>query len=76
MINIACGESVTINQVITAINKLLGADVTPRYAPARSGDVKHSLADITLAREVIGYEPHLMFEDGMARAIEWYKANP
>ena len=75
VINIACGESVTINQVISAINKLLGAHVTPRYAPARAGVVTHSLADITLAREVIGYEPHLMFEDGLARAIEWYKAN-
>ena len=76
VINIACGQSVTINQVITTINRLLGTDLTPQYAPPRAGDIKHSLADITLAREVIGYEPHLMFEDGLARAIEWYKANP
>ncbi|MCH8969676.1 MAG: NAD-dependent epimerase/dehydratase family protein, partial [Planctomycetes bacterium] len=75
VINIACGQSVTINQVITTINKLLSTDHEPQYAPPRAGDVKHSLADITLAREVIGYEPHLMFEDGLARAIEWYKAN-
>ncbi|MCH8054000.1 MAG: SDR family oxidoreductase [Planctomycetes bacterium] len=75
VINVACGQSVTINQVITTINKLLGTDLKPRYAPPRAGDVMHSLADITLAREVIGYEPHLMFEDGLARAIEWYKAN-
>ncbi len=76
VVNIACGESVTINQVITTINKLLGTDCKPRYAPPRAGDVMHSLADITLAREAIGFEPHLMFEDGLARAIEWYKANP
>ncbi len=75
VINIACGQSVTINQVIAAINRLLGTDVTPRYAPPRAGDVMHSLADITLAREVIGFEPHVMFEDGLARAIKWYKAN-
>ncbi len=75
VVNIACGESVTINQVITTISKLLGTDCKPRYAPPRAGDVMHSLADITLAREVIGYEPHVMFEDGLARAIEWYKAN-
>ncbi len=75
VINIACGQSVTINQVIATINKLLGTDHKPKYAPPRAGDVTHSLADITLAREVIGYEPHLMFEDGLARAIEWYKAN-
>ncbi len=75
VINIACGQSVTINQVIRTINELLGTDHKPRYAPPRAGDIMHSLADITLAREVIGYEPHLMFEDGLARAIEWYKAN-
>ncbi len=75
VINVACGQSVTINQVITTINKLLGTDHKPQYAPPRAGDVMHSLADITLAREVIGYAPHLMFEDGLARAIEWYKVN-
>ena len=75
VINIACGQSVTINQVIATINRLLGTDSKPRYAAPRAGDVKHSLADITLAREVIGYEPHVTFEDGLARAIEWYKAN-
>ncbi len=75
VINISCGESVTINQVITTINRLLGTSRTPRYAPPRAGDVKHSLADITLARDVIGFEPHVTFEDGLARAIEWYKAN-
>ncbi|MCH8965446.1 MAG: SDR family oxidoreductase, partial [Planctomycetes bacterium] len=76
VINVACGQSVTINQVINTINKLLGTDLKPRYTPPRAGDVMHSLADVTLAREVIGFEPHLMFEDGLARAIEWYKANP
>ncbi len=75
VINIACGQSVTINQVITTINRLLGTDLKPRYAPQRAGDILHSLADIALAREVIGYEPHIMFEDGLARAIEWYRAN-
>ena len=75
VINIACGQSVTINQVITAINSLLGTDRKPRYAAPRTGDVMHSLADITLAREVIGFEPHVMFEHGLARAIQWYKAN-
>jgi len=75
VINIACGQSVTIHQVITTINRLLGTDLQPRYAPPRAGDILHSQADIALAREVIGYEPHIMFEDGLARAIEWYRAN-
>ncbi|MCH8965314.1 MAG: SDR family oxidoreductase, partial [Planctomycetes bacterium] len=75
VINIACGQSVTINQVINTINRLLGTDHKPEYVPPRAGDIMHSLADITLAHEVIGFKPHLMFEDGLARAIEWYKAN-
>ena len=43
--------------------------------PPRAGDVRHSLADISLAREVIGYEPRVSFADGLARTIEWYKLN-
>ena len=75
VVNIACGECVSVNQVIALINKLLGTDITPRYEPPRPGDVKHSHADIALARAVIGYEPRVMFEEGLTRAIEWYKAN-
>ena len=75
VVNIACGECVSVNQVIALINKLLGTDVTPRYEPSRPGDVKHSHADITLAHDVIGYTPKVMFEEGLTRAIEWYKSN-
>ncbi len=76
VVNIACGESVTVNQIIALINRLLGRDVKANYVPARAGDVKHSLADISLARQVIGYQPVVSFEDGLRRAIDWYKANP
>jgi nucleoside-diphosphate-sugar epimerase len=54
---------------------LLGKQVRPMYTDARAGDVKHSLADISLAREVIGYEPVVRFEDGLRRAIDWYRNN-
>jgi nucleoside-diphosphate-sugar epimerase len=75
VVNIACGEKVTVNAIIRLINEIVGKDVAPTYAPARPGDVKHSLADITLARKVIGYEPVMDFREGLTRAIDWYRQN-
>jgi len=75
VINIACGTSVTVNQIIRQINALLGKNVQPRYTETRAGDVKHSLADIARAREVIGYEPLIMFDEGLRLAIDWYRQN-
>lgn len=75
VINVACGESVSVNQTIRVINELLGKNVEPVYTDTRPGDVKHSLADVTLAKQVIGFEPILMFEDGLRRAIDWYREN-
>jgi len=57
------------------INNLLGKSVKPTYTPSRPGDVKHSLADITAAKNLIGFEPAVQFKDGLQKAIDWYKAN-
>ncbi len=75
VVNIACGEQITINAVIGLINQLLGKDVKTNYAPQRAGDVKHSLADITLAEKVIGYKPVTDFRTGLEKAIQWYREN-
>ena len=75
VVNIACGEVITINAIIDMINEIVGKDVKAEYAPSRAGDVKHSLADITQAREVIGYEPLVSFKEGLEKAIEWYRVN-
>jgi nucleoside-diphosphate-sugar epimerase len=72
VVNIACGERISVNKILLRINELLGKQVTPVYAPDRAGDVKHSSADISRAREVIGYEPVVTFDDGLSRAINWY----
>jgi nucleoside-diphosphate-sugar epimerase len=72
-INIACGQRVTLNEVVQLINGHLGKKVKPVYAPTRAGDVKHSLASIENAKTLIGYEPVISFSEGLARAIEWYK---
>ncbi|MDM8007490.1 MAG: SDR family oxidoreductase [Phycisphaerae bacterium] len=75
VINVACSESVTVNHTIELINNLLGKNVKPIYTDVRPGDVKHSLADITLARKIIGFEPVVKFDEGLRRAIEWYREN-
>jgi nucleoside-diphosphate-sugar epimerase len=75
VVNIACGQAVTVNEIIDMINNLLGKSVKPKYVAPRPGDVKHSLADITAARNLIDYKPKVSFSDGVRLAIDWYKAN-
>lgn len=75
VINIACGEAVTVNQIIGMINELLGKNVKPLYVDARVGDVKHSLADITAAQNLIGFKPIVSFSEGLNLAIDWYRNN-
>ncbi len=73
--NIACEEKTSLNEILTLLNELLGTDIEAIYADPRPGDVKHSLADVTLARETLGYEPQVFFRDGLQRAIGWYREN-
>ncbi|HUT31784.1 MAG TPA: SDR family oxidoreductase [Sedimentisphaerales bacterium] len=75
VVNIACGQAVTVNAIIDMINKLLGKRVEPIYADPRPGDIKHSLADISLARSLLGYEPKVSFQQGLGKAIGWYRDN-
>jgi len=75
VINIACGQAVTINETIDVINELLGKNIKPKYEPPRPGDVKHSLADISLAKKIIGFRPKVQFKQGLQRAIDWYREN-
>lgn len=75
VINIACGLAVTVNDIIAMINEAVGKSIKPNYTDPRPGDVKHSLADISLAREIIGFEPEVSFEHGLQLAIEWYREN-
>jgi nucleoside-diphosphate-sugar epimerase len=74
-VNIACNQATTLNEILKQLGKLMNVEVRARYEPERAGDVKHSLADISLAKQRIGYEPQVYFEEGLARSIEWYKAN-
>ncbi|MCH8805782.1 MAG: NAD-dependent epimerase/dehydratase family protein, partial [Planctomycetes bacterium] len=75
IVNIACGERVTINAIIAMINELLNTSIEPDYQDPRAGDVLHSLADLAAARRVIGYNPSVMFADGLRQSIDWYREN-
>lgn len=71
--NIACGGSYSIVQLLDCINQAFGTDIKPRFVPPRVGDVRHSCANIGLAREVLGYNPVHSFEEGIRTTVEWYK---
>ncbi len=74
IINIACGERISINEVVRMLNKILDKNIKPVFKDGRIGDVKHSLADISKAREKIGYEPKYKFEEGLKKTVEWFKS--
>ena len=75
VVNIACGQAVTVNEVIEIINELVGKNITPIYDAPRPGDIKHSLADITLAEKTIAFKPTVSFKEGLQKAIDWYRDN-
>lgn len=73
--NIAYGGREYLIDIYHHLCQALGKDVEPHFGPDRAGDIKHSNADITKAKELLGYEPDYSFEDGIRLAIEWYKEN-
>jgi len=73
--NIACGDRITVNSMLRQINKITGKDVAPVYADSRAGDIKHSQADITRAKEDLGFKPAVTFEEGLRHTIQWYREN-
>ena len=73
VINIANGERVTINEVFEMVKKLTGhADAQAEYAPSRAGDVRDSLADLSLAKSLLGYQPQVGLEEGLRLTIDWW----
>jgi nucleoside-diphosphate-sugar epimerase len=72
--NIATGRRVTLNETYRLLQGLTGYSGQPKYGPERSGDIKHSLADISKAETALGYKPKVDFEEGLRRTVEWYRA--
>lgn len=72
--NIACGERITLNELVATIGRVLGRTIEPRYAEARPGDVRHSMADTSRARDELGYRVIIRLEEGLARTVQHYVA--
>ncbi len=75
MMNLATGAAVTLNQAFEILCGLTGYRGAPAYAEARAGDIRHSLADIRRARELLGFAPQVDFREGIHRTVEWYKTS-
>jgi Nucleoside-diphosphate-sugar epimerases len=73
--NIAYGGQEYLLDIYYGLTEALGVDVEPNFGPDRAGDIKHSNADISKAKELLGYAPDWSFEQGIKKAIEWYKEN-
>lgn len=70
--NVACGEQTSLNELIDMLRHISGKNIDPVYGPERPGDVKHSKADITKIKSLLGYEPGVFFSDGMQKIYTWY----
>ena len=73
VINVATGTSISLNRLFQVMRELTGSRLDVQYAAPRSGDVKDSLADITKARNLLGYSPSVPFEEGLKKTVEWYR---
>ena len=73
VINVGSGERISLNQLFAAMAEGLGVDLEPVYGETREGDVRHSLADLARAKELIGYAPTVGWREGLVRTMEWYK---
>lgn len=73
VVNIAHGNAMTINELVGALNRVLGTDLTPVHGEPRPADIRHSRADVTAARQVLGWEPSVSIEEGLARTVEHFR---
>jgi len=73
VMNLGIGQRITLNDLLAELQKILGTNLTPRYEAPRAGDVRHSLADISEAQQLLGYEPRVMLAEGLRYTVEWYR---
>jgi nucleoside-diphosphate-sugar epimerase len=75
VINVATSGRISLNTLFKTVRDLVGSTVEPIYAEPRAGDVKDSQADISKAKRVLGYQPSVTFEAGLAKTVEWYRSS-
>jgi nucleoside-diphosphate-sugar epimerase len=76
VINVATGGRISLNQLFRTVRDQVGGSLEPVYADVRAGDVRDSQADISKARRILGYEPIVTFEEGLAKTVAWYRTSP
>ncbi|MFO0627779.1 MAG: SDR family oxidoreductase [Polyangiales bacterium] len=74
VVNVACGARISLNELLRRINALLGTDVKANYGPGRAGDVRDSLADISAAKKLLGYEILFDVQAGLEKTVRWFQA--
>lgn len=73
--NVACGDQVTLNEMVGCLQRISGKHIEAKYGPERAGDVKHSKADISKIENLLGYRKKVTFEEGLSKAFSWYAEN-
>jgi nucleoside-diphosphate-sugar epimerase len=74
--NVGCGEKITLNELIHLLEAILHIKAEVNYRDPKAGDVRHSLADLSLARRILGYEPKVMVKEGLKRTVEAFRMLP
>jgi nucleoside-diphosphate-sugar epimerase len=76
VINVATSSRISLNELFAVLKKLTGSSLTATHGPARAGDVRDSQADISKAQRLLGYQPHVSFEEGLRRTLAWVETQP
>ena len=71
--NVGCGSRISLNDIITMLEKILGRSLKRKHTPSRAGDVRHTLADISKAKRLLGLEPRVDFEEGFRRTVDYFR---
>jgi nucleoside-diphosphate-sugar epimerase len=71
--NVGTGGRTSLNAVLRALEKITGKTLGVKYDPPRDGDIRDSQADISQAKEFLGYDPQVAFEEGLTRTFDWYR---
>ncbi len=74
--NIGCGSQISLNQLVTLFNEVLGMQLEPAYEPSRAGDVRHSVSDVSKARRLLDYAPQITLKMGLQRVLKWFREHP
>ena len=76
VLNIACGERTSLNQLLEVLKGMVGSEISALYQPSREGDVRHSFADVRKAKEVLGYVPCVDPAEGLRKTVEYFRGQP